>query len=92
MSRSEYRQRQRQQGMSDAHTLDGGEDASTLGFSLGSVQSAPALGGLGLGLDGSGGGGVEEGGEWCLATAAAVAVAVERGAGAAGLALLRSKT
>lgn len=57
MSRSEYRQRQRQQGMSDAHTLDGGEDASTLGFSLGSVQSAPALGGLGLGLSGSRDGG-----------------------------------
>lgn len=57
MSRSEYRERQRQQDLSDTHTLDGGEDASTLGFSLGSVQSAPALGGLGAGLNGNSGGG-----------------------------------
>lgn len=56
MSRSDYQQRQRQQDLCDANTLDGGGDASTIGFSLGSVQSAPALGGLGLGLDGGGGG------------------------------------
>ena len=62
MSRSEYKQRQRQQDISDAHTLDGGEDTSTLGFSLGSVKSAPALGGLGLGLNGSGGSGGVRGG------------------------------
>lgn len=59
MSRSEYQERQRKQDLSDANTLDGGEDTSTLGFSLGSVQSAPALGGLGLavGQRGSGGAG-----------------------------------
>eukprot|EP00752_Nemacystus_decipiens_P002394 g2259.t1 len=55
MSRSEYRERQRKQDLSDVSTLDHGEDASTLGFSLGSVQSAPALRGLGLGQSGSGG-------------------------------------
>lgn len=55
MSRREYQERQRKQDLSDANTLDCGEDASTLGFSLGSVQSAPALGGLGLGQRGTGG-------------------------------------
>lgn len=57
MSRAEYRERQRKQDLSDANTLDCGEDTSTLGFSLGSVQSAPALGGLGLDQAGSGGAG-----------------------------------
>ncbi|CAM9944805.1 unnamed protein product, partial [Scytosiphon promiscuus] len=47
MSRSEYQQRQRQQDLCDANTLDGGGDASTIGFSLGSVQQS---------LSGSGGG------------------------------------
>lgn len=62
MSRTEYRERQRKQDLSDANTLDCGEDASTLGFSLGSVQSAPALGGLGLGQASSGdAGGVSSG-------------------------------
>ncbi|CAM9474718.1 unnamed protein product, partial [Hapterophycus canaliculatus] len=65
MSRSEYQQRQRQQDLCDANTLDGRGDSSTIGFSLGSVQSAPALGGLGLGLDGSAGSG-EEGGRQSL--------------------------
>eukprot|EP00903_Cladosiphon_okamuranus_P014952 g13840.t1 len=58
MSRSEYQERQRAQDLSDTNTLDCGEDASTLGFSLGSVKSAPALGGLGLGQRGVGGVGV----------------------------------
>ncbi|CAM9372894.1 unnamed protein product [Ectocarpus fasciculatus] len=57
MSRSEYRERQRRQDLSGTSMLDGGEDASSLGFSLGSVKSAPALRGLGLGLNGNGGGG-----------------------------------
>lgn len=62
MSRSEYQERQRKQDLPDANTFDCGEDASTLGFSLGSVQSAPALRGLGLGQRGSGGVGVASSG------------------------------
>ncbi|CBN74549.1 hypothetical protein Esi_0030_0041 [Ectocarpus siliculosus] len=64
MSRSEYRERQRRQDLTGSSMLDGGEDASSLGFSLGSVQSAPALRGLGLGLNGNAaaGGGRDGGG------------------------------
>lgn len=53
MSKSEYQQRQRTAEISAAHSVGSGydDDLSTLGFSLGSVQSAPALGELGLGLD-----------------------------------------
>ncbi|CAM9196559.1 unnamed protein product [Ectocarpus sp. 12 AP-2014] len=62
MSRSEYRERQRRQDLSGSSMLDRGEDASSLGFSLGSVQSAPALRGLGLGLNSNAAGGGREGG------------------------------
>lgn len=55
MSRNEYRERQRDNdGLTSAHSLSrlGGEgkdnDTSMFGFSLGSIQSAPALAGLGL--------------------------------------------
>lgn len=67
MSRSEYRQRQRSTDTLNAVNAPGvsmitgrDEDISSLGFSLGSVQSAPALIGLGL-AEGDVGGGQEMG-------------------------------
>lgn len=84
MSRSEYQERQRKQDLSDTNTLDCGEDASTLGFSLGSVQSAPALGGLGLSLTGNGGGGGGCGGAGSGAGGVGGRRAVSGGAGSRG--------
>lgn len=52
MSRSEYKERQRTiNDMNSAHSLGNftDEDVSTVGLSLGSIQSAPAITGLGLG-------------------------------------------
>lgn len=58
MSRNEFQQRQRSTASMSANDISGGNGgnlddmSSSLGFSLGSVQSAPTMGGFALGLNG----------------------------------------